>query len=291
MNEFPVKIEAQYIRAVTRFLNAIDKIILKSVSKNINFRKKNDGLLDISSDIIKLSLGFHKLEALKILKKSTANIMKSVNNFSMKITRNRVEASFLSKRKLKKQPLMAEEKIRLSRITKKFRKTISLSPIKSQDLESIVNFNVNLIETVGQEYIDKIGEDILEHIDQGTSQKDLVNRIQKSTKVERAKAKFWASDQLGKTFSKLTQINQNNAGMSRYIWRTQRDLRVRDLHLDLEGQECSWDTPPLETDHGNFHVGEDYNCRCYAEGIFEDDENSESSKKRLSELIKTQKEK
>lgn len=45
-----------------------------------------------------------------------------------------------------------------------------------------------------------------------------------------------------------------------YIWRTQRDNRVRSRHAEHEGKIYSWDNPP----EGG-HPGEDYNCRCWAE--------------------------
>lgn len=51
--------------------------------------------------------------------------------------------------------------------------------------------------------------------------------------------------------------------MSRYIWRTQMDDRVRESHAALEGLEFE--------DGVGLEPGQDYNCRCYKEPI-EDDE-------------------
>lgn len=53
------------------------------------------------------------------------------------------------------------------------------------------------------------------------------------------------------------------AGAERYIWTTQRDERVRQLHRELEGTIQRWDTPPLAglpAFHG--HPGEAGGCRC-----------------------------
>jgi uncharacterized protein with gpF-like domain len=59
-----------------------------------------------------------------------------------------------------------------------------------------------------------------------------------------------------------------------YIWRTQRDDKVRALHEILEGQYCEWDDPPvIGIDKGGIeihgHPGEAWNCRCWAETIEE----------------------
>ncbi len=47
--------------------------------------------------------------------------------------------------------------------------------------------------------------------------------------------------------------------LDRYVWRTQRDNRVRRSHRENEGRIFSW-SDPLATGH----PGEDYNCRCEA---------------------------
>ena len=49
------------------------------------------------------------------------------------------------------------------------------------------------------------------------------------------------------------------ADRERYVWRTQRDERVRQSHWVNDGRIFSWSNPP---DTG--HPGEDYNCRCEA---------------------------
>lgn len=53
---------------------------------------------------------------------------------------------------------------------------------------------------------------------------------------------------------------KNTKPTTHYIWRTQRDGKVRSSHAEREGQIFSWDDPP----EGG-HPGEDYGCRCTAE--------------------------
>jgi uncharacterized protein with gpF-like domain len=81
--------------------------------------------------------------------------------------------------------------------------------------------------------------------------------------------------------SELYRDEQLGLGIEEYIWRTMRDLKVRDSHRPLEGKICSWKDPTIfkYTQDGTWiskssiggvmlHVGEDYNCRCYPEANF-----------------------
>ncbi len=53
------------------------------------------------------------------------------------------------------------------------------------------------------------------------------------------------------------------ANTERYVWRTQRDERVRPSHRMNDGRIFSWSDPP-----STGHPGEDYNCRCEAVPYF-----------------------
>lgn len=55
----------------------------------------------------------------------------------------------------------------------------------------------------------------------------------------------------------------------RYFWKTQKDKRVRDTHMQLENKCFLFADPPTTIDkYGNRHTGNpgtDYGCRCWAE--------------------------
>lgn len=60
-----------------------------------------------------------------------------------------------------------------------------------------------------------------------------------------------------------------------YIWRTQEDEKVRDLHRDLEGKTFNRDNPPVSGTSGfRGNPGEPANCRCYAEPVEENNINN-----------------
>lgn len=66
-------------------------------------------------------------------------------------------------------------------------------------------------------------------------------------------------------YSQITQARHEELGITRYVWRTQRDDRVRPAHAAREGQIFDWGSPP----EGGA-PGDDYNCRCEAEPMLED---------------------
>lgn len=62
--------------------------------------------------------------------------------------------------------------------------------------------------------------------------------------------------------AKLNAQRQQALGVSRYIWRSQDDNRVRATHAARDDQTFSWD----ERLPGGF-PGEDFGCRCFAEPV------------------------
>lgn len=56
--------------------------------------------------------------------------------------------------------------------------------------------------------------------------------------------------------------NAKSYGYTEYMWETQRDSRVRPAHVAMDRKWVLIDEAPAET--GYHHVGQDYNCRCYA---------------------------
>ncbi len=115
-------------------------------------------------------------------------------------------------------------------------------------------------------------------------------------KVE-TRAELIARDQTGKLLGDLNCRRQEEMGITIYIWRTANDERVRGnpggsfpnskpSHYALNGKYCSWRDPAVYADTlteamagewkhrssidafiGN--PGEDYQCRCGAEAVFE----------------------
>jgi len=88
-------------------------------------------------------------------------------------------------------------------------------------------------------------------------------------KVE-TRAALIARDQVSKFNGQLTSLRHRDAGVEKYIWHTAMDERVRPEHADREGDAFSWDDPPEDG-----HPGEPINCRCWAEPVFGEEEETE----------------
>lgn len=125
--------------------------------------------------------------------------------------------------------------------------------------------NVALIKSVPNTLFDAIEKRVVAGVRTGdrweTVAADMVSRFN----VAESSARLIARDQVGKLYSAVNEQHQRDLGLTRYIWRTSNDDRVRPEHEEREGEEFTWDTPPED---GN--PGEAINCRCYAEPIFDE---------------------
>lgn len=146
-------------------------------------------------------------------------------------------------------------------------------PWLNGQLESWTNRNVALVQKLS----DEVAGQIDEIIQRGITAGDRVRTIEKAItgKVDlpagvfrkaRTRAKLIARDQINKLNGELTRNRQVNLGIKRYRWITSLDERVRPDHLSKHGKIFSWDNPPADTGH----PGYDYQCRCYAEAVFDD---------------------
>lgn len=120
------------------------------------------------------------------------------------------------------------------------------------------------LEGITQEVFSDIRRAVTVGYNEGWSYKRLGDHIMERFGVSQSRARFIARNELSTIYSDVTKRRQQNAGVSKYIWRTSRDARVRDSHEELEGKTFSWDAPPSVG-----HPGQDYLCRCTAEPIID----------------------
>lgn len=133
------------------------------------------------------------------------------------------------------------------------------------ELDRFRERNVSLIRSLGEKQLDDI-EDLLSQAESGAWRvEELQGKIQERFGVSKSKANLLARDQTLKLNGQLTKVRQTNAGITKYIWTTSHDERVRPAHADLDGTECLWSSPPVVDDQGRTaHPGEDFQCRCVA---------------------------
>lgn len=105
----------------------------------------------------------------------------------------------------------------------------------------------------------------------------LIDQIQHRNQVGRSKAKFLARQETGLFMSEYREQRFKAAGVTKYIWSTAHDSRVRPAanlspraaahagnHRILDGRVFEYAKPPIVDPHTGRrdNPGRDYNCRC-----------------------------
>lgn len=166
-------------------------------------------------------------------------------------------------------------------------------PWLQEQMQTFTSQNASLITKMSEDTIANIQGQIQRGLQAGLRVEAIRERVLNQVDVSFSRAQLIARDQVAKFNSQLTQLRQEGLGISRYIWRTSRDERVRGRpgglyaksrprHWSLEGKECSWGDATVWYDaDGNersrssiqaveLHPGQDFQCRCTAEPVLEE---------------------
>jgi len=125
--------------------------------------------------------------------------------------------------------------------------------------------NVALIKSVPSQFFGELEKTIARELADGARFEKLADIIEERYGVAQSRAELIARDQVGKFNADLDRVRQQQLGITRYVWRTSQDERVRDEHAAREGKVFKWSDPPEDG-----HPGESVMCRCSAESIIED---------------------
>ena len=100
---------------------------------------------------------------------------------------------------------------------------------------------------------------------------NLEKTIQDNYKVSKNKAKFLARQETALLMSKYHETRYKDLGVTKYIWSTSNDERVRQSHKDLDNKVILWDSPPVvdRMTGRTAHAGEDFGCRCVAIAVID----------------------
>lgn len=134
------------------------------------------------------------------------------------------------------------------------------SPRIAEKVNAMTTANVQLIKSIRSQYLDKVQNAVTQAVVNGTLNKDLVQQIKDIGKTTEKRAIFIARDQSSKLNAALTQARHEDVGITKYTWSTSGDERVRESHVEKDGQVFEYANPPADTGH----PGHDFNCRCVA---------------------------
>lgn len=132
-----------------------------------------------------------------------------------------------------------------------------------------------LITSVRDEVAAQLEKDIVEALEKGQSPKDLQrkwirNGIPLKFGTLQGRVKVIAQHQMSMLHAQVQRERAKAVGVTKFVWRTQEDGRVRSAHRALNGKEFSYDKPPAEG-----LPGQPINCRCFAESVIPDEMLSE----------------
>jgi SPP1 gp7 family putative phage head morphogenesis protein len=114
---------------------------------------------------------------------------------------------------------------------------------------------------------------IADPLNEGRSVKDIAKLLQEQLGYSKSRAELTARDQTLKLYGQIQQERQEKAGITKYVWTTSQDERVRPDHADLDGTVQAWDDPPVvdKRTGRRGHPGFDYQCRCTAVPVLDDE--------------------
>ena len=137
-----------------------------------------------------------------------------------------------------------------------------LGEFYKEALESWIDENVNLINTIPQDTLDRMKQIVYDGFKNGRSTTDMTRQIQAAYGTGRKHAELIARDQIAKLNGNIQKAQQEDAGITEYVWSDCGDGRVRKSHKKLNGKTFKWSDPPLTEDGRRCHPGEDFQCRC-----------------------------
>lgn len=132
-------------------------------------------------------------------------------------------------------------------------------------MEAFVDSNVGLIRKLTDEVAGRVETSVLRAVQDAKPWSEFASELQEQFGFAETRAKIIARDQIGKFYGQANSARQRELGVTKFIWRTSGDERVREEHEALDGQVFRYDDPPSEG-----LPGEPILCRCSAEPVFDD---------------------
>lgn len=138
--------------------------------------------------------------------------------------------------------------------------------------------NAQLIESIPTQYLAQVSNIVMGNMRAGLRPSAIVDTLQQQFGVTQRRAKMIARDQTAKVNGEISSKRQQAAGYSYFRWVTSKDERVRDRHQEIAEKVTRygkgvyrWDNPPLSDKGGPIIPGSDYQCRCVAQPVSDEE--------------------
>lgn len=141
---------------------------------------------------------------------------------------------------------------------------------------ALVTETAQWIKTLRDDTFQKFTNNTLFAMSQGESLDTIVSQFDDVVAERKNHAKFLARNQVQNYNSITTKIRAQNLGITKAIWETAGDERVRPSHADREGKEFDLAEGLYSSVDGIYLLpGTDYNCRCTYTMIIPEDTEEE----------------
>lgn len=145
-------------------------------------------------------------------------------------------------------------------------------------LQASVVDNVRLITSIPDQYLTQVESIVFTNARAGGRPAAIAKALQQQLGVTERRAKLIARDQTAKINGDLNSMRQKAAGFPYFEWKDSDDERVRDRHRYLADHVTAygkgiyrWDNPPLSDKGIPIIPGSDYQCRCVAIGVTQEE--------------------
>lgn len=259
MPKFPLDLESQYSKQIVKFIKSVNKeynLFIRQLLKDKEFQNKLNSF-EIRFNVFNFQKFRKRLLGLRerIFKKKTFdNVFESMARVFKRLDK-RITDTIKKTYKKRKFPIPEIP----------FQKP-------SEELETAIERNVALIQGIVEKNVDNLEASVLNALEAGSDFDIIVKEVQKQSDEGLKYAEFVARDQLNKAYGAVNKERQESVGFDKYRWQaTTGDWpNVRETHKEVHGKTFSWSDPPLVGGR-NLHPGEDYQCRCIAIPVFEDE--------------------
>lgn len=149
--------------------------------------------------------------------------------------------------------------------------TIEHNPDYDEDLRLIIRRNVGLIKNATQQTLTNVENIVFDAMTTGEGWKGIEEALKEQDEISANRIKRIARDQTAKANAAINYLQQKEAGIKYFEWRTAQDERVstgKGGHKQLQGKIYRWDDEknyPVIDSYGNKGLpAQRVNCRCVA---------------------------
>jgi len=142
-------------------------------------------------------------------------------------------------------------------------------------LKANIAKNATLIKSIPDEFIKNIETIVYNGVSTGMAYKEIEKQIKGVDGITSVfgkldnRVKMIARNETSSINGQINKFRMQSVGVNKFEWQTAGDERVRDSHIELDGQVFSWNDLPTNERGEKIAPGEDFNCRCVSIPIFD----------------------